>query len=55
MFHFQCFFFEVLMQISILRTFVLWPMANGLMRLNLYLSNVLKDYVIRSNIKKYGL
>jgi hypothetical protein len=55
MYHFQCFFFDVLMRLNWSRTFVLLPMVNALMRLNIYLSNYLKDYVIRTNIKEYGL
>lgn len=55
MFHFQCFFFDVLMQIYWLRILILLPMVNALMNLNIYLSNYLRDYVIRKNIKDYKI
>jgi hypothetical protein len=55
MFNFQSFFFDVLMRIELLRYYVLLPMVNGLMRLNIYLSNILRDYVIRTNSKEYKL
>ena len=42
-------------QIIILRKLVLLPMVNGLMRLNIYLSNYLRDYVIRTNSKEFGM
>ena len=41
------------MGIDLLRYYILLPMVNGLMRLNIYLSNVLKNYVVRTNSKDY--
>lgn len=49
MFYFHCFFFDYIMHIRIMRTIIILPIMNGLMRLNIYLANYLKDDIVRKN------
>lgn len=55
MFYFHCYFFDHIMHIWVLRNIFILPLMNGLMRLNIYLANYLKEDIVRKNSKSFEM